>query len=123
MDERSFVLAEEFLPKSYLKQASEAASQRTKLINTLLAQVNKNTSKPTSFLTHIPCFQRRLPKVGWDEATLEFFLQQLALMDSNNFLGKLHRSISEFSINQIGKANFLQPMLELVNGKHVWLVL
>jgi hypothetical protein len=28
-----------------------------------------------------------MPQEGWDEQTIELFLQHLALMDSNNFLG------------------------------------
>jgi len=39
MDSTSFNLAEEFLPKAYVNQARQAASQRTTLINALLSQV------------------------------------------------------------------------------------
>jgi len=31
--------------------------------------------------------QRKMPDDGWDEATIELFLQELATMDSNNFVG------------------------------------
>ena len=31
--------------------------------------------------------QKRLPEEGWPESTIELFLQQVALMDSNNFVG------------------------------------
>jgi O-phospho-L-seryl-tRNASec:L-selenocysteinyl-tRNA synthase len=33
-------------------------------------------------------FQRQLPKEGWDDITIEHILNELSLMDSNNFLGK-----------------------------------
>ena len=31
--------------------------------------------------------QRKLPQEGWDDLAIEHFLQELALMDSNNFSG------------------------------------
>ena len=52
---------------SYLLQGSEALQRRRKLIKSLLSE-------------------RRLPKVGWDDAQIEMFLDELALMDSNNFV-------------------------------------
>lgn len=32
-------------------------------------------------------FKGKCPEDGWDESTLELFLHELAVMDSNNFLG------------------------------------
>ena len=32
-------------------------------------------------------FQRKWPEEGWDDATIEMFLADLAQMDSNNFPG------------------------------------
>lgn len=32
-------------------------------------------------------FKGKCPEDGWDESTLELFLHELAIMDSNNFLG------------------------------------
>lgn len=32
-------------------------------------------------------FKGKCPENGWDESTLELFLHELAIMDSNNFLG------------------------------------
>lgn len=32
-------------------------------------------------------FQGKCPEEGWDESTIELFLNELAIMDSNNFLG------------------------------------
>jgi len=31
--------------------------------------------------------QRALPDEGWDDLTIELFLHEIALMDSNNFIG------------------------------------
>jgi len=31
--------------------------------------------------------QRQLPEEGWDDLSIELFLQEVALMDSNNFIG------------------------------------
>lgn len=33
------------------------------------------------------CLKGKCPEDGWDESTLELFLHELAIMDSNNFLG------------------------------------
>lgn len=33
------------------------------------------------------CLQRKWPEEGWDDATIELFLADLAQMDSNNFPG------------------------------------
>jgi O-phospho-L-seryl-tRNASec:L-selenocysteinyl-tRNA synthase len=35
----------------------------------------------------VACAQRGLPDEGWDDLTIELFLQEIALMDSNNFIG------------------------------------
>lgn len=52
---------------TYLRQGSDALQRRRKLIKSLLSE-------------------RRLPKKGWDDAQIEMFLDELALMDSNNFV-------------------------------------
>ena len=70
MDADNCALASHFISQTYIKQGSQALSRRRKLIKTLLSQ-------------------RRLPDVGWDDATIELFLQEAALMDSNNFLDVL----------------------------------
>eukprot|EP00193_Tetraselmis_chui_P015711 CAMPEP_0177785656 /NCGR_PEP_ID=MMETSP0491_2-20121128/20469_1 /TAXON_ID=63592 /ORGANISM="Tetraselmis chuii, Strain PLY429" /LENGTH=79 /DNA_ID=CAMNT_0019306741 /DNA_START=30 /DNA_END=266 /DNA_ORIENTATION=- len=59
-------LAEGLVSRSYVSQGAQALARREKLVKTLLSQ-------------------RRLPKEGWDEATVELFLNDVALMDSNNF--------------------------------------
>lgn len=33
--------------------------------------------------------QRKLPESGWDEQSIELLLQELAVMDSNNFVGNV----------------------------------
>ena len=33
--------------------------------------------------------ERRMPEQGWDDATIELFVTDCALMDSNNFLGNV----------------------------------
>ena len=30
-----------------------------------------------------------MPVEGWDDVTIEFFITELAMMDSNNFIGTL----------------------------------
>lgn len=42
------------------------------------------TWQVTSFLSN-----RGLPERGWDDVQIEFLLQELALMDSNNFVGNV----------------------------------
>ena len=32
-------------------------------------------------------FQRKIPEEGWDDQTIELLLNELAVMDSNNFQG------------------------------------
>eukprot|EP01116_Phalansterium_solitarium_P007406 TRINITY_DN2005_c1_g2_i2.p1 TRINITY_DN2005_c1_g2~~TRINITY_DN2005_c1_g2_i2.p1 ORF type:complete len:613 (+),score=180.67 TRINITY_DN2005_c1_g2_i2:866-2704(+) len=67
MDEKTFRLAEGIVSKTYIQQAEQARKQRNNLIKDLLAQ-------------------RTLPEQGWDDASIEQFLSELSLMDSNNFL-------------------------------------
>ena len=51
-------------------RCARAFSRRKKLIKTLMKS-------------------KRLPEDGWDDATIEYWIQQLALMDSNNFHGNV----------------------------------
>ena len=37
----------------------------------------------------VACLQRKWPEQGWDESTIELFLHELSVMDSNNFLGNV----------------------------------
>lgn len=67
MDDSAFPLAAQLIGKAYAKQGQEAIRRREGLAKTLLSQ-------------------RRLPDTGWDDASIEFLLTDLAMMDSNNFM-------------------------------------
>ncbi|TYZ63309.1 hypothetical protein PybrP1_005941 [[Pythium] brassicae (nom. inval.)] len=66
MNARSVELAEGVVTPTYVRQGLEALRAREQLLTTLLAQ-------------------RRVPDVGWDDASVELALAVLAAMDSNNF--------------------------------------
>lgn len=68
MNDDCFSLAEGLVSASYVRQAQQARRARETLFKSLLAQ-------------------RRLPDKGWDENTVRLLLQEMALMDSNCFLG------------------------------------
>ncbi|XP_061525402.1 O-phosphoseryl-tRNA(Sec) selenium transferase isoform X3 [Phycodurus eques] len=68
MNSENFTLSEKTVPASYVRQASEARRGHERLIGRLLEQ-------------------GKCPAEGWSEATVELFLNELAVMDSNNFLG------------------------------------
>ncbi|GJQ08411.1 hypothetical protein GpartN1_g202.t1 [Galdieria partita] len=70
MNEQHFQLAKTLVNESYMKQAEQSRRCREKLIRKLLSN-------------------RRLPKDGWDEVTIRLFLQEIASMDSNNFIGNV----------------------------------
>ena len=55
---------------TYIRQGLEAIKARNNLLERLLTD-------------------RRLPLNGWDDATIEYVMQQLAMMDSNNFPGNI----------------------------------
>ena len=56
MNADNCVLARGLVSASYVAQGAEALAKRQKLIKTLLSQ-------------------RRLPQSGWDDATIELFIQ------------------------------------------------
>eukprot|EP00908_Phaeocystis_cordata_P025735 Transcript_8215.p2 GENE.Transcript_8215~~Transcript_8215.p2 ORF type:complete len:477 (+),score=137.60 Transcript_8215:52-1431(+) len=68
MNDACFSLAEQLVSRSYIQQAQQARRARESMVKSLLAQ-------------------RRLPASGWDEGTLRLLLQEIALMDSNTFVG------------------------------------
>ena len=68
MNDSSFKLMEAMVPASYARQAQQARRARESLVKSLLAQ-------------------RRLPDNGLDEGTLRLVLQEMALLDSNTFVG------------------------------------
>ena len=68
MNDDTFALAEQLVSSAYIRQAQQARNTRASLFRSLLQQ-------------------RRLPDVGWDDGTLRLLLDELALMDSNAFVG------------------------------------
>jgi len=59
-----------FVPINWIKQGGEAIRRRERLVGQLVEKGN-------------------LPDKGWDETTIEWFIQELSLMDSNNFLNNV----------------------------------
>ncbi|XP_066576887.1 O-phosphoseryl-tRNA(Sec) selenium transferase isoform X2 [Amia ocellicauda] len=68
MNSENFSLSERLVSASYVRQGSQARRGHEQLIRLLLEQ-------------------GKCPEEGWSESTIELFLNELALMDSNNFLG------------------------------------
>ncbi|KAK0132095.1 O-phosphoseryl-tRNA(Sec) selenium transferase [Merluccius polli] len=68
MNQENFTLSERIVSSSYVRQGSQARRSHEQLIRQLLEQ-------------------GKCPEQGWSESTIELFLNELAVMDSNNFLG------------------------------------
>ncbi|KAM5284824.1 O-phosphoseryl-tRNA(Sec) selenium transferase isoform 1-T1 [Hipposideros larvatus] len=68
MNRENFAAGERLVSPAYVRQGCEARRSHECLIRLLLEQ-------------------GKCPENGWDESTLELFLHELAIMDSNNFLG------------------------------------
>ncbi|XP_034020534.1 O-phosphoseryl-tRNA(Sec) selenium transferase [Thalassophryne amazonica] len=68
MNSENFILSEKIVSPSYIRQGGQARRGHEQLIRHLLDQ-------------------GKCPDEGWSESTIELFLSELALMDSNNFLG------------------------------------
>ncbi|KAM4612334.1 O-phosphoseryl-tRNA(Sec) selenium transferase [Polymixia lowei] len=68
MNSENFTLSEKIVSSSYIRQGSQARRSHEQLIRQLLDQ-------------------GKCPEEGWNESTIELFLNELAVMDSNNFLG------------------------------------
>ena len=68
MNDANFSLAEGLVSSGYVRQAQQARRARENMVKTLLSQ-------------------RRMPDAGWDDGTLRLLLHELALMDSNTFVG------------------------------------
>lgn len=77
------------LRTNYASQAQQALSIHTARINLLLEQ-------------------GKCPEVGWDDSTIELLLQNLALMDSNNFPGcaQLGEREARFASELVRKRHF-----------------
>ncbi|XP_049645955.1 O-phosphoseryl-tRNA(Sec) selenium transferase [Suncus etruscus] len=68
MNRESLAAGERLVSAAYVRQGWEARRSHEHLVRLLLEQ-------------------GKCPEDGWDESTLELFLHELAVMDSNNFLG------------------------------------
>uniref|UniRef100_A0A8C2XSJ1 O-phosphoseryl-tRNA(Sec) selenium transferase n=1 Tax=Cyclopterus lumpus TaxID=8103 RepID=A0A8C2XSJ1_CYCLU len=68
MNSENFSLSEKIVSTAYVRQGSQARRGHEHLIRQLLEQ-------------------GKCPEEGWSESTVELFLSELAVMDSNNFLG------------------------------------
>ncbi|KAL0969904.1 hypothetical protein UPYG_G00234290 [Umbra pygmaea] len=68
MNTENFSISEKLVAQSYIRQGSQARRSHEQLIRLLLEQ-------------------GKCPEEGWSETTIELFLNELAVMDSNNFLG------------------------------------
>lgn len=87
-DEKTVKLAESLVSSAYIKQALQARHQRETLIRSLLEHVRACRVLMSVFLLRT-FLQGSMPPVGWDDDTIKWFLNDLALMDSNNFIGEL----------------------------------
>lgn len=67
MDETSFKHLEKLIPVTYVKQAKDAQNTTQLLVNQLLEK-------------------KKWPEIGWNDRTIEIVLNDLASLDSNNFL-------------------------------------
>ncbi len=65
-------LAAGLVPLTYVQQGEGSLSSRGKLLRVLLSQ-------------------RSVPRIGWDDASVGLLLAELAVMDSNNFVGRCGR--------------------------------
>lgn len=97
MNDENFSLSEKVVSASYTRQGRQARRSHEQLVRRLLEQVRGSVRVPTSSsggrggrgdpvsISSPP--QRKCPEEGWSESTIELFLSELAVMDSNNFLG------------------------------------
>eukprot|EP01132_Coremiostelium_polycephalum_P002136 gene2136-2634_t len=67
MNSKNLELCKGLINNSYIDQASQATGQFNTLISSLLSQ-------------------RRLPDEGWNDSSIKLFLNQISMMDSNNFI-------------------------------------
>ena len=70
MDDRNFKLAEELVNPTYIRLAQNSLNRREKMVRELLSQ-------------------RQIPEEPVDDLTIRYILNSIALMDSNNFHGKI----------------------------------
>ena len=70
MDSTNLALIEGLVDPGYVRLGAEAMRRRNKLLKELLSS-------------------RALPEEPWDDVTIEYVIQQLALLDTNNFVGNV----------------------------------
>uniref|UniRef100_H2ZVF2 O-phosphoseryl-tRNA(Sec) selenium transferase n=1 Tax=Latimeria chalumnae TaxID=7897 RepID=H2ZVF2_LATCH len=68
MNSETFAICEQIVSTAYVRQGVQARRTHEQLIRLLLEK-------------------GKCPEEGWEESTIELFLHELAVMDSNNFLG------------------------------------
>ncbi|KAL7876068.1 hypothetical protein AOLI_G00110310 [Acnodon oligacanthus] len=68
MNTENFTLSEKIVCPAYVRQGVQARRSHEQLIRVLLEQ-------------------GKCPEEGWSESTIELFLNELAVLDSNNFMG------------------------------------
>lgn len=68
--------------------SAQPRAARQKLAGAGKTSVSASTCQRQIYPVFTLCaIQGKCPEVGWSESTIELFLNELALMDSNNFLG------------------------------------
>lgn len=93
MNGENFSLSEKVVSASYVRQGSQARRSHEQLIRRLLEQVRRPSASPRPSggrrnpVSILSSPQGKCPEEGWSESTIELFLSELAVMDSNNFLG------------------------------------
>ena len=85
MNETSYSAALRLVPTATsVQQGRDARRSHERHIRVLFEQVK---SKCLMCLVYLVTLQRKLPDEGWSNLRIELLLQELALMDSNNFPG------------------------------------
>jgi O-phospho-L-seryl-tRNASec:L-selenocysteinyl-tRNA synthase len=81
---------EDLIPKNYLTLAASNNKSKEHLFRVLLEKVSLVFFSSNCHLdrTKNLTFQKKLPDAGWDDATIETFIDHLANLDSNNFLNR-----------------------------------
>ena len=67
MNAANLELSEGLISARYIKQAADARRRREGMLTTLLSQ-------------------RRMPREGWDDDSIQMVLREISAMDSNNFV-------------------------------------
>ena len=87
MNESAYSAACRLVPTTTsVQQGRDARRTHERYIRVLVEQVSR--SHPLPVISPPPLSQRKLPDEGWSTLRIELLLQELALMDSNNFPGR-----------------------------------